>query len=363
LKYHKSGDTMEVSNVMEIIRSQTPHSRCNVAKASSSEIREENFFGKNIQRVVIYLRSSGCEWALKSGCTMCGHLKEQTQEDISAEQYIEQFITEYSKYDFAQYPILDLYNNGSFFNDKELQPEARREILGIIAEDDDIEMLVLESRPEYIDESKLKETKRILKHKRVEIAIGLETINDEIRELCINKGFTLKEFEVAAGLITSILNLRVYILVKPPFITEAEAIYDAIASIKHCFDIGASVVSLETVTVQDYTLIDLLYHNGLYRTTWLWSLAEIIKATASYGKLVTGLFRFFPMPTFVPHNCERCNDLFFEALKEYNRTLNSSVFNGLTCECRKEWMADLEKVAPPIAQRVAVLDQLVPPSE
>lgn len=352
---------MEVSDVMKIIRSQTPQCRCNVARASSSEIREEYFNGKNIHRVVIYLRSGGCEWALKSGCTMCGHLKEQTKEDISAEQFIEQFITEHSKYDFAHYPILDLYNNGSFFNDKELPPEARRKILKIIADDDDIEMLVLESRPEYIEETKLKETKKILKDKRVEIAIGLETINDEIRELCINKGFTLKEFETAAELITSILNLRVYILMKPPFITEAEAIHDAIASIKHCFDIGASVVSLETVTVQDYTLIDLLYRNGLYRTSWLWSLAEIIKATASYGKLVTGLFRFFPMPTFVPHNCERCNELFFEALKEYNRTLDARVFDGLTCECKKEWMADLKKTAPPLAQRVAVLDQLVPP--
>jgi len=351
---------MEVSNVMETIRSETPYCKCDISKASSSEIREENFNGKNIERVVIYLRSSGCEWALKSGCTMCGHLKEQTQEDISAEQYVEQFVTEYSKYDFAHYPILDLYNNGSFFNDKELPPEARRKIFDIIAEDDDIEMIVLESRPEYITEAKLRETKRILKDKRVEIAVGLETINDEIREQCINKGFTLKEFEVAAKLIISILNLRVYVLVKPPFITEVEAIYDAIASIKYCFDIGASVVSLETVTVQDYTLTDLLYHNGLYRTTWLWSLAKIIKATAPYGKLVTGLFRFFPMPTFVPHNCERCNGLFFEALREYNRTLDPSVFNGLTCECEKEWIADLKEVAPSIARRVAVLDQLVP---
>jgi hypothetical protein len=291
---------------------------------------------------------------------MCGHLKEQTQVDIPAERYVEQFIKEYSKYDFAHYPILDLYNNGSFFNDKEIPPEARRRIFNIIAEDDDIEMLVLESRPEYISEDKLKEAKRILKDKRVEVAVGLETINDEIRELCINKGFTLKEFEAAAEIITSILNLRVYVLVKPPFITELEAIYDAIASTRHCFDIGASVVSLETVTVQDYTLVDLLYHNGQYRTAWLWSLAEIIKATASYGKLVTGLFRFFPMPTYVPHNCDRCNNMFFEALREYNKTLDSSVFNGLTCECKEEWIADLKEIASPLPQRVAVLDQLAP---
>lgn len=350
---------MDLFQAMKRIKSHIPVREFNTRKASYSEVREENFRGKNVQRVVIFLRSTGCEWALRSGCTMCGHLSEQARKNIPAEQYVEQFISEYKKYDFGGYPVLDLYNNGSFFNDNELPGKARRRILEIIAKNKDIEMVVLESRPEYINDIKLKETKEILKDKRVEIAVGLETINDEIRNLCINKGFTREEFEAAAELIISILNLRVYVLVKPPFITEAEAIQDAIDSIRYSFDIGASVVSLEAVTIQEYTLVDLLHKKGLYRTAWLWSLTEIIKATAHYGKLVAALFRFFPMPKHVPHNCGRCDTVFLEALREYNSVLDPRVFDGLTCECKKKWEANLQRKVPPLAQRVQILDDLV----
>ena len=90
----------------------------------------------------MYLMSSGCEWALKSGngCTICGHLAKQTRIDeiISSDDYIMQFKSEFSKYNFKDYPILNLYNNGSFINDNEIPAEARREILKTINENDDI---------------------------------------------------------------------------------------------------------------------------------------------------------------------------------------------------------------------------------
>jgi uncharacterized Fe-S cluster-containing MiaB family protein len=77
--------------------------------------------------------SNGCEWALKKthGCTMCGHFAKQTGKDttISPEEHIQKFNEEFSKIDFILAPLLNLYINGSFLNDYEISPLARREIL------------------------------------------------------------------------------------------------------------------------------------------------------------------------------------------------------------------------------------------
>jgi hypothetical protein len=116
-----------------------------------------------------------------------------------------------------------------------------------------IKMLVLETRPEFVTEEKIKEISNLIPDKHVGISIGLEIKDDFYRTICINKGFTLNQFEHAANIIKKYLNLRSYVLLKPPFLTEKESIYQAIETINYAFDIGCTTVSLESCTVQDYT--------------------------------------------------------------------------------------------------------------
>jgi radical SAM enzyme (TIGR01210 family) len=357
-----------MSEAQKIIHAQIPHENCSTDKVAAAEtgVREEIFNGVNYKRAVVYLMSNGCEWALKSahGCMMCGHLAKQTRRDnpISVDDYLKQFEREFEIIDFKKYPILNLYNNGSFLNDNEIHPEARKGMLIKINSNPDIKMVVLETRPEFVTEEGVKEIKRLIPGKHVELGVGLEIKDDFYRGICINKGFSLQRFNFAASLITKYLNLRTYVLLKPLFLTEKEAIEQAIETVEYSFAIGATSVSLEACTIQDYTLMKSLYERGLYSTPWLWSIVEVVKRVKMPGKLIVGLFKFFPSPSAVPNNCDQCNDKVMEAIVQYNRTLDRKVFNRITCKCKKDWVKILKEKPVPFEERLrpipGILDEL-----
>jgi archaeosine synthase beta-subunit len=349
-----------VSELQRFIHSRIPESQYDTTRvASDTSIREEIFEGKNYKRAVVYLLSNGCEWALNKahGCTMCGHLAKQTRTDrrITPQDHIRQFREESKKLDFKDAPLLNIFNNGSFFNDNEIDPLARTEILKMISANRDIKMLVLETRPEYVNEEKINEVKRLVPDLHVEIAIGFELKNDTYRSICLNKGFSLETYNRAAEIITKQLNLRSYVFLKPPFLTEKESIDETVATVEHAFNVGSTTVSLEACTIQDYTLTKYLYDAGLYIPPRLWSILEVIKRSrqANHGnKLIVGLFQFYPSPQSVPQNCPLCSETVMEGIRQYNRTLDALVLNELHCDCKAEWRNQLKKESTPFEKRL-----------
>lgn len=345
-----------ISRVQQLIHREIPDEVIPTHKvAAPMEVRQENFEGINYKRAVMFLQSDGCEWALKGGhgCTMCGHLAKQTrkQTTVSTSDYCRQFVSEFNAIDFKRHPLLNLYNNGSFLNDREIPAEARRMILQMIGRHPDIKMVVLETRPEFVTREKIKEIKELLGEKHVELAMGLELKDDFLRAVSVNKGFSLRQFETAAGIITSTLALRTYVLLKPPFLTEKESIRYAVETIDFAFELGSNTVSLEPCTIQDYTLVKFLADRGWYTPPWLWSVIEVIRAVHHLGKLIVGLFQFFPSPIKVPYNCDRCSQAVIETLREYNHTLDIRAFQGLTCPCQTRWKKELAAKLPPFKQR------------
>jgi radical SAM enzyme (TIGR01210 family) len=354
-----------ISEAQRRIHAQIPRENFSTDKVAASEtgLREEIFGGVNYERAIIYLMSNGCEWALKSahGCVMCGHLAKQARRDIAipVDDYLKQFGEEFEKIDFKRYPILNLYNNGSFINDNEIPPEARRGILKKINKNPYIKMLVLETRPEFVTREKISEIKRLIPDKHVELGVGLEIKDDFYRGICINKGFSLKRFSEAARIITEQLHLRTYVLLKPLFLTEREGIEQAIETIEHAFEVGATTVSLEACTIQNYTLMKSLYDRELYSPPWLWSILEVLKGVKTQGKLIVGLFKFFPQPSAVPNNCDQCNEKFMERLVRYNRTLDLKAFSGLTCGCKNKWREALTEEPLPFEKRLEPIPRLL----
>jgi radical SAM enzyme (TIGR01210 family) len=79
---------------------------------------------------------------------------------------------------------------------------------------------------------------------RLEVAMGLETAHPEILER-LNKRMSLKQFEHAAQFLrNNNIDLRVFILVKPPFMEEEEALEWAARSLEFAFDCGATAATL-----------------------------------------------------------------------------------------------------------------------
>jgi hypothetical protein len=79
---------------------------------------------------------------------------------------------------------------------------------------------------------------------KLEVAMGLETVHPEVLEK-LNKRMTLDQFRRAAEFLReNDIALRVFVLLKPPFLDEAEALHWAKRSMDFAFDCGATAVSL-----------------------------------------------------------------------------------------------------------------------
>jgi len=101
-----------IAKAQGMIHDQIPDRDFSTVKvASPYDLREEYFMGVSYNRVVMYLMSNACEWALKKthGCTMCGHFAKQIGKDttISPEEHIQQFDEEFLKIDFESAPLLN----------------------------------------------------------------------------------------------------------------------------------------------------------------------------------------------------------------------------------------------------------------
>ena len=169
---------------------------------------------------------------------------------------------------------IKLYNSGSFFDPRAIPPD---DYSGIADRVRCFERVIVECHPALVGERCLKfrdllsgsgGKSRSSRHQeaptdlrntdsetnpslltsaatRLEVAMGLETANPLVLEK-LNKRMTLEHFSRAAEFLRqNDIALRVFILVKPPFIVdEAQALHWAERSIDFAFDCDASVVSL-----------------------------------------------------------------------------------------------------------------------
>jgi uncharacterized Fe-S cluster-containing MiaB family protein len=78
----------------------------------------------------------------------------------------------------------------------------------------------------------------------LEVAVGLETVHPDVLPR-LNKKFDLDHFAAAARFLREEgIGLRAFVLVKPPFLNEAQALEWAVKSAEFAFSCGATVVSL-----------------------------------------------------------------------------------------------------------------------
>jgi len=291
--------------------------------------------GKIIDAFVIIFRTRGCSWALNSGCVMCGYFNDSMWEGVSDEDLLKQFETVMKRYSGEK--LVKIFNSGSFLDDTEIKPKVRNEILNKLFETAD--KVSVESRPEYITDDKLSDIKNIFQSKSFEIGTGLETANDFVREHAINKGFTFDDYKNAADILKKNgCEIKTYVLVKPPFLTEKDSIEDAVNTIEKIKSI-TDVVSLNPTNIQRNTLVDYLWRRKQYRPAWLWSVVEILKR----GKKIAGNVRI--KCDIVggggirgAHNCRKCDSKFLEAISSFSLNQDIKIFEDLDCNCYDKWL-------------------------
>jgi radical SAM enzyme (TIGR01210 family) len=134
---------------------------------------------------------------------------------------------------------IKLYNSGSFFDPRAIPPEDFPAIAERVRT---FERVIVESHPALVGDAARRF--RDLLAAPLEVAIGLETAHPDVLAR-LNKRMTLTQFQSAARFLReNELDLRVFVLVKPPFLAEEEATEWAARSIDFAFDYGATAVSL-----------------------------------------------------------------------------------------------------------------------
>ena len=365
--FYKEGH-IKLEKILKQIVENTPCRVFSKEKLVKTDTRIGHIDGKPVKRLVIHLRSNGCGWKKSGGCTMCGFWNETSQQKdkdrVKAEDFISQFKGALKAFNLSRYPILSIYNAGSAFNEEEIPFEALETIFRMISKIPAIKQIILESRVEYVTKNKVRQLKNIIAGKDLIIGAGLESSNDTIRELCINKGLPIKRFEEYIELSKSLgMNSRIYVLIKPPFLTEMEAIEDVVGTTRYLYDLGVSDIHYETTTIEKNTLVHILFNKRLYQMPWLWSIVEIINRVSPFAKPFLSPFRYIVDAQGIAHNCTLCNNRVTHALlDDYCSSFDLSRLEKLDCSCKSRWLEEIMKPAElSLEERVLkILSELSP---
>ncbi|MGF7119292.1 archaeosine biosynthesis radical SAM protein RaSEA [Methanobacterium oryzae] len=297
--------------------------------------------------IFIILPTPGCAHALSEsgGCTMCSYIADSPLENVSSSQLIDIFKNLMEKHEIKPKTVVKIFVSGSFLNEKELPKEARDEILKILNKEENIEEIVVESRPEFVTEEIIKNCCDLLPDKIFEISIGLESSSDYIKEYKINKGFLNEDFKRAINIIKNLksnykITSKAYLFVKPILTSEKEAIEDAVASAKYAEKIGVDRISFCPATIHKGTLMEILWRRGSYQPPWIWSILEIIKKVRSEVKIPVIMDTSGFGTRRGPFNCKKCNKKFKNLIIESN--LKQTIPEEFKCECKDKWIADVE---------------------
>ncbi len=322
---------------LSLARERTP------APASSEEGTEyirawherESFGTDPVDAFVLILKTSGCYWARVRGCTMCGYAKETLGRAASREEIEAQVSRALRAY--RDEPYVKIFTSGSFLDPSEVPVDARKAVAEAFR--GRAQRLLFESLPEFLTEESVGGMRDAFGGE-IEVAVGLETTQDEVLRRSVDKVSTVAEYLESAARVRRAGGLtKAYLLLKPPYLSEREAVEDAVTSIQRSAPYF-STISVNPVHIQNGTMVEHLWHRGLYRPPWLWSLVE----TMVRGKqaLPEGV-RLVSFPTSGGnrrgvHNCLSCDP---GILKEIERASLTQDFTHLAdlpeCGCREQW--------------------------
>ncbi len=199
---------------------------------------EHSARGVIVPVATVFLTNRECPWR----CLMCDLWKNTLTESVPQGAITAQIDYALARLEPARH--IKLYNSGSFFDPRAIPVEDYPAIAERVA---DFERVIVECHPALIGE-KIGENcfqfKEILSG-QLEVAMGLETAHPAILEK-LNKRMTTDQFAAAAARLREHdIDLRVFILVRPPFMQrKRSALHWAQRSLDFAFDCGATAATL-----------------------------------------------------------------------------------------------------------------------
>ena len=313
---------------------------------TAPEVQED---GTPCSAVTVILRTKGCHWWWSSGCTFCGYFND-TRDDVTSEDLHAQWAAAKKKFDhFSEQAMVKVYTSGSLLEDREIPVDFQETVLRDCHELG--KELIVESRCEQLTEAKLAWATGI--NPSFTVAIGLEAYDDEVLRFHVNKGFSTAAWDRAVvNLQRAGLRIKTYLMFKPPFMSEADALDHCVTWIEAVAE-RSDEISVNPMNIQRGTVIDRLHRHNEYRPPWLWSLVEMIQRAHAVIHPKGGIngdedqvSRLIVHPTAGgkirgSHNCGACDAEVVAAIERYAVSGSLLEFEGLDCSCRNVWKTEV----------------------
>jgi archaeosine synthase beta-subunit len=286
-----------------------------------------------VDAFVLILKTRGCYWADSKGCSMCGYAKDTLGRSATPEELAEQLRRASARY--RGEPYVKIYTSGSFLDDREVDGESRQRLVAAFS--GKARRLLFETLPEFATPEALAPLASAFDGE-LEVALGLETTDPTVLARYVHKNAPPEEYLAAGDRVRELgLRAKAYLLLKPPYLTEDEAIGDVVRSIEEAaprFD----ALSVNPVHIQNGTVVEWLYHRGRYRPPWLWSVVDVL----SRGAARKGRARLVSFPTAGglargAHNCGKCDARVLAAIEEASLSQEFGPLAELDCPCRSIW--------------------------
>ena len=216
--------------------------------------------------------------------------------------------------------VIKLYNSGSFFDSGAIPTGDYQAIAARLRTFDRV---IVECHPAFVSDRCL-EFKELLSG-QFEIAMGLETADPETLEK-LNKRMTLEQFaEAAQFLRSSEIDLRVFILVQPPFMRVERALYWTQRSLEFAFDCGATAATLIPTRAGNGAM-EMVAANGEFASPTL----ELLESSSEFGLCMRRGRVFVDLWDMKSNSaCAHCFEPRIERLREMN--LQQRIMPAINC--------------------------------
>lgn len=253
-------------------------------------------------------------------CLMCDLWKNTTDETVPEGAVPAQIDYALERLPDAQH--VKLYNSGNFFDRKAFPPSDRPAIAERVR---DFDTVIVENHPKLCRDVCVEFRDRL--DGRLEIALGLETAHPTVLDR-LNKRMTREDFRRAVGFLReNDIDVRTFLLLRPPFLSEEEGVEWALRSIEFAFDAGVQCASV-VPTRSGNGIMQHLERNGHFEPPSMASIETVLEEglRMNRGRVFMDLWdleRFY--------ECDTCGPERRERLRRMN--LSQEVQPPVVCTC------------------------------
>ena len=110
------------------------------------------------------------------------------------------------------------------------------------------------------------------------------------------------------------------------------------------------------MSIHKYTVVDALARLNLYQVPWLWSVIDVVNQCKDIPELGVGGIGYYPRPFHLSRNhCDcnpRCDAKIWEALRDFGKNRDFSVFDDLDFDCKDKWEKECHLTQPSLKERI-----------